>query len=30
LLITVWKVIRREGINEPGFATSQEFMGNKD
>ena len=30
LLITIWKVIRREGINEPGFATSQEFMGNKD
>jgi sugar transferase EpsL len=30
LLITIWKVLSREGISEPGFATSQEFMGNKD
>ena len=29
ILITIWKVIRREGISEPGFATSQEFMGNE-
>jgi lipopolysaccharide/colanic/teichoic acid biosynthesis glycosyltransferase len=24
---TIWKVISREGINEPGNATAQEFMG---
>ena len=30
LFMTVWKVLNREGINEPGFATSQEFMGNED
>jgi len=28
LLLTFWKVIRREGINEPGQATAREFMGN--
>ncbi|HWQ04443.1 MAG TPA: sugar transferase [Longilinea sp.] len=27
LLITVWKVIRREGINAPGQATAGEFLG---
>lgn len=27
LLITLWKVIRREGINQPGQATAAEFMG---
>ena len=30
LFMTIWKVLNREGINEPGFATSQEFMGNED
>lgn len=25
--ITLWKVLRREGINEPGNATAREFMG---
>lgn len=25
---TFWKVIKREGINQPGQATSEEFMGN--
>lgn len=28
LLLTVWKVFRREGINEPGQVTVSEFMGN--
>lgn len=28
LLLTAWKVIRREGISQPGHATAQEFMGN--
>lgn len=28
LLLTVWKVIKREGINQPGHATAEEFMGN--
>jgi sugar transferase EpsL len=27
LLLTPWKVLRREGINEPGNATAREFMG---
>jgi sugar transferase EpsL len=27
LTITVWKVITREGISQPGYATSEEFMG---
>ncbi len=27
LLLTVWKVLRREGINAPGQATAGEFMG---
>lgn len=29
LFITVWKVIRREGINQPGHATAEEFTGSK-
>ena len=28
LLMTAWKVLKREGIAEPGQATAQEFMGN--
>ncbi len=28
LLITLWKVIIREGISQPGQATAEEFMGN--
>ncbi|HJW90134.1 MAG TPA: sugar transferase [Anaerolineales bacterium] len=27
LLQTIWKVIRREGINQPGHATAEEFLG---
>lgn len=27
LLLTLWKVIRREGISQPGHATAEEFMG---
>lgn len=30
LMMTLWKVIRREGINEQGHATASEFMGNQD
>jgi sugar transferase EpsL len=30
LLISVMKVLRREGINQPGQATAEEFMGNHD
>jgi sugar transferase EpsL len=29
LALTVWKIVRREGINEPGQATAQEFMGSR-
>jgi len=25
--LTLWKVLRREGINQPGHATAEEFMG---
>jgi len=28
LALTMWKVIRREGISQEGHATSEEFMGN--
>ena len=28
LALTIWKVIRREGISQEGHATSEEFMGN--
>jgi sugar transferase EpsL len=30
LLITAIKVLRREGINQPGYATAEEFMGTHD
>jgi sugar transferase EpsL len=30
LVLTLWKVIRREGINQPGEATVDYFTGNKD
>jgi sugar transferase EpsL len=30
LFLSVLKVIRREGINQPGQATAEEFMGNHD
>ena len=29
LLLTIWKVFKREGISQPGHATAEEFMGNK-
>lgn len=29
LALTLWKVVKREGINEPGNATAREFMGTK-
>lgn len=28
LLMTLWKVVIREGISQPGHATAEEFMGN--
>jgi lipopolysaccharide/colanic/teichoic acid biosynthesis glycosyltransferase len=30
LLLTIVKVLRREGINQPDQATAEEFMGNHD
>jgi sugar transferase EpsL len=27
LAMTLWKILKREGISEPGQATAQEFMG---
>lgn len=29
LAITLWKVIKREGISQPGHATAEEFRGNE-
>jgi lipopolysaccharide/colanic/teichoic acid biosynthesis glycosyltransferase len=29
LLLTLWKVLKREGISQPGHATAEEFMGKK-
>jgi sugar transferase EpsL len=28
ILLTIWKVLKREGISQPGYATAEEFMGN--
>jgi lipopolysaccharide/colanic/teichoic acid biosynthesis glycosyltransferase len=30
LLITLWKTLKREGISQPGYATSEEFMGKEE
>jgi sugar transferase EpsL len=30
LITSIYKVLRREGINQPGQATAEEFMGNHD
>ncbi|MBN2555520.1 MAG: sugar transferase [Anaerolineales bacterium] len=30
LVLTIEKVIKKEGINQPGYATSPEFMGNEE
>ena len=30
LLLTMWKVLRREGISQPGHATAEEFTGTPD
>jgi len=30
ILMTLWKVIKREGISQPGQATTEYFMGNPD
>jgi lipopolysaccharide/colanic/teichoic acid biosynthesis glycosyltransferase len=30
LFLTIWKVLRKEGINEEGYTTSQEFRGQLD
>lgn len=30
LLLTPWKVLRREGISQPGHATAEEFLGNEE
>jgi len=27
LVLTIWKTLKREGINQPGAATAEEFMG---
>jgi sugar transferase EpsL len=29
LLLTLWKVLNREGISQPGHATAEEFMGSE-
>ncbi|MEW5871335.1 MAG: sugar transferase [Chloroflexota bacterium] len=30
LFLTIWKVIQREGISQPGHATAEEFMGSQE
>lgn len=30
LLLTLWRVLWREGISQPGHASAEEFMGSKD
>ena len=29
IFLTIWKILQREGISEPGQATAQEFMGQR-
>jgi len=29
IVMTVWKILKREGINQPGQATTEEFMGSQ-
>jgi sugar transferase EpsL len=29
ILLTIWKILKREGINQPGQATMEEFKGDK-
>ncbi len=29
IFLTIWKVFKREGISQPGHATAEEFMGNR-
>ncbi len=29
IAMTIWKILKREGINQPGQATMEEFMGNR-
>jgi len=30
MALTIWKILKREGINQPGQATAEEFMGERD
>jgi lipopolysaccharide/colanic/teichoic acid biosynthesis glycosyltransferase len=30
IVLTIWKILLREGISQPGHATAAEFMGNED
>jgi lipopolysaccharide/colanic/teichoic acid biosynthesis glycosyltransferase len=30
ILLTLWKVVKREGVSQPGQATTEYFMGNPD
>lgn len=30
IALTIWKVLKREGISQPGHATAPEFMGSED
>jgi lipopolysaccharide/colanic/teichoic acid biosynthesis glycosyltransferase len=30
IIVTLWKVVKREGISQPGQATTEYFMGNPD
>lgn len=30
ILLTIWKVTKREGISQPGYVTAEEFMGSAD
>jgi len=29
IFMTIWKILKREGISQPGYATAEEFMGTK-
>jgi sugar transferase EpsL len=29
IALTIWKILKREGISQPGQATAKEFMGSQ-
>jgi sugar transferase EpsL len=30
IALSIWKVLKREGIDQPGYVSAEEFLGNSD